>query len=55
MKQDTLVRLLNEMAEIVDGPNGPGGGAILHEAASEIADLKRQLRESQRMPEPTTP
>jgi len=43
MKQDVLIRLLQEMAEIVDGPEGIGGGAILLEAACEIEDLQRRL------------
>ena len=43
MKQDTLLKLLEEMADIVDGPNGPGGGAIIHAAISEIEDLKKRL------------
>lgn len=50
MKQDTLLKLLAEMAELVDGPNGPGGGAILLEAMCEIEDLQRRLP----APEPTT-
>lgn len=52
MKQDTLLLLLEEMAAIVDGPNGPGGGAILHEAMSEIQELQRRLQLPR--PEPTT-
>lgn len=43
MKQETLIRLLLEMAEIVDSKDGPGGGAILQEAASEIEDLQRRI------------
>lgn len=50
MKRDTLLQLLAEMAEIVDGPNGPGGGAILLEAVCEIEELQRLLP----APEPTT-
>lgn len=52
MKQDTLLVLLAAMAEIVDAPDGPGGGAILHEAMAEIQELQRRL---QRPAEPTTP
>lgn len=52
MKQETLLRLLTEMAEIVDRPEGPGGGAILHEAVEEIKDLQKRLGPA---PEPTTP
>ena len=51
MKQELLKRLLADMAELVDGPNGPGGGAILLEAICEIEDLQRRLPP----PEPTTP
>ncbi len=50
MATETLIKLLNEMAEIVDGPNGPGGGAILHEAVSTIEELQRRLPPA----EPTT-
>lgn len=51
MKQDTLLELLSEMAKIVDGPGGPGGGAILLEAVCEIEDLRKRLPP----PEPTRP
>ena len=51
MKQETLKELLAQMAEIVDGPNGPGGGAILLEAICEIEDLQRRLPPA----EPTRP
>ena len=51
MNQATLLSLLADMAEIVDAPSGPGGGAILLEAICEIEDLKRRLPP----PEPTTP
>lgn len=50
MKQDTLKLLLAELADIVDGPNGPGGGAILLEAICEIEELQRRLPAA----EPTT-
>lgn len=51
MAQATLIELLQELAEIVDRPDGPGGGAILLEAISEIEDLQRRLPP----PEPTSP
>ena len=51
MKRELLLKLLTEMAEIVDGPAGPGGGAILLEAVCEIEDLQRLIPEA----EPTTP
>lgn len=38
-----LKELLAEMAEMVDAPNGPGGGALLLEAIVEIDDLERRL------------
>lgn len=43
MRHKTLIRLLVEMAEIVDRPGGPGGGAILLEAAAEIEALGKRL------------
>lgn len=43
MKRELLLKLLIEMAEIVDGPDGPGGGAILLEAACEIEGLQRLM------------
>lgn len=52
MRQDNLVRLLREMAEIVDRPNGLGGGAILRAAAQEIEDLRRHLTQRLAPPEP---
>lgn len=48
MSVDTLTRLLEEMAEIVDKPEGVGGGMILLEAADT-------LRQQQRLIPPTEP
>ena len=40
MKVDALVRLLSEMAEIVDEPGNCGGAAILLEAAEHLKVLQ---------------
>jgi hypothetical protein len=39
------------LAELIDAPNGVGGGAIVLELICEIEDLQRRLQP----PEPTTP
>lgn len=43
MKIDSLVRLLNEMAQTVDAPGNCGGGAILLEAAEHLKVLQRLM------------
>lgn len=43
MDRVVLKELLSEMAEQLDAPDGPGGGAILLEAVTEIDDLERRL------------
>ena len=40
MKIDALVRLLSEMAEIVDEPGNCGGAAILLEAVEHLKVLQ---------------
>ena len=42
-RRDTLIMRLAEMADVLDAPDGPGGGAILREAISEISSLHRQV------------
>jgi len=42
-RRDTLIMRLAEMADVLDTPGGPGGGAILREAISEISSLHRQI------------
>lgn len=51
MHQDSRLRLLAEMADAVDQPNGPGGGAIIRWALEEIERLRRLALPR---PEPTT-
>jgi hypothetical protein len=43
LKQDTLIRLGTELAELIDAPNGIGGGAIVLGLICEIEDLRRRL------------
>lgn len=43
IQRETLKSLLAEMAEIVDKPDGPGGGLILLTAIAEIEDLERLI------------
>lgn len=51
MKQDTRLRLLAELADVLDQPHGPGGGAIIRWALEEIESLRRLALPK---PEPTT-
>ncbi len=55
MHRDTLVRLLTEMADIVDSEGGPGGGAILLEAVAEIESLYLRLASAKAPAESRTP
>lgn len=50
MTHDNRLRLLAEMADTVDQPSGPGGGAIIRWALEEIERLRRLVLPR---PEPT--
>lgn len=42
--RDTLKSLLAELAEVLDAPDGIGGGAIVLMALAELEALERQYR-----------
>lgn len=46
-----LKDMLAQMAMDLDGPNGPGGGAVLLDAICHIEDIERRIRPA----EPSSP
>lgn len=51
-QNSTLIHLLTQLAEVIDGPEGPGGGAICLAAATAIEELESQRRRPPRGDEP---
>lgn len=51
-RNDTLKLLLSQLAEVVDSPEGPGGGAICLMAITAIEELESQRRRPPRGDEP---
>lgn len=51
-KNSTLKLLLSQLAEAVDGPEGPGGGAICLAAITAIEELETEQRRPPREDRP---